>query len=289
MLRRGVHLHEDGPANPQPQRPGPTWARTSSLLRSSRPARRATGPSGWRRRPPARPTPPSRPGSGSPPPDCCTQRNVPRSVSHILWFPVERIFSTKGFMSQGARNCPFFTFTILPVLPAATSRSVWRQRKAGIWSTSATWATGAACSGVWMSVTTGSSVSSLTWASNFSPCFQPRTAKTIHRSPVSLVKGALEHRNNIQPFHGLQKAVGHLQRHAGMLQDARTGDDHGFGPAQFIQINRLHCTSARPGGRRQAFSALKALAARMNSRNRGWGCMGLDLNSGWNWQPRNQG
>ena len=29
--------------------------------------------------------------------------------------------------------------------------------------------------------------------------------------------------------------------------------------------------------------------ARINSRNKGWGFMGRDLNSGWNWHPRNQG
>ena len=29
--------------------------------------------------------------------------------------------------------------------------------------------------------------------------------------------------------------------------------------------------------------------ALMKSRNRGWGSLGVDLNSGWNWHPRNQG
>ena len=48
-------------------------------------------------------------------------------------------------MSHGAINCPFFTLTILPVLAAATSKSVWRERKAGICNTSATSATGAHC------------------------------------------------------------------------------------------------------------------------------------------------
>ena len=40
-----------------------------------------------------------------------------------------------------AIHWPFLMFTGFPVRPAATSRSVWRQRNAGIWSTSATWAT----------------------------------------------------------------------------------------------------------------------------------------------------
>ena len=50
------------------------------------------------------------------------------------------------FMSQGARNWPFLTLIARPVSAAARSRSVWRQRKAGIWSTSTTSATGAHCS-----------------------------------------------------------------------------------------------------------------------------------------------
>lgn len=43
----------------------------------------------------------------------------------------------------------------LPVRAAATRRSVWRQRKAGIWRTSTNSAAIAASSAVWMSVTTG--------------------------------------------------------------------------------------------------------------------------------------
>ena len=39
-------------------------------------------------------------------------------------------------MSHGARNWPFLTLTTRPVSAAATSRSVWRQRNAGICSTS---------------------------------------------------------------------------------------------------------------------------------------------------------
>ena len=52
--------------------------------------------------------------------------------------PVEAAFSITPFMSQGAMNWPFLTFTTLPVRAASSTRSVWRQRKAGIWSTSAT-------------------------------------------------------------------------------------------------------------------------------------------------------
>jgi hypothetical protein len=57
------------------------------------------------------------------------------------------IFWTTFVMSHGARNWPFLTFTVLPVSPAATSRSVWRDKKAGICSTSTASAAGAHWSG----------------------------------------------------------------------------------------------------------------------------------------------
>jgi hypothetical protein len=48
-------------------------------------------------------------------------------------------------------------------------------------------------------------------------------------------------------------------------------------------------------GRRPFFWAPASVAdtiifgRRMKSLKSGWGAMGRDLNSGWNWQPRNQG
>ena len=74
-------------------------------------------------------------------------------------------------MSAPDRNCAFLIFTVLPVFAAATSRSVWRQRNAGIWITSTTSPTGAACHDSWMSVR------------SFSPHFA-RTSASI-RSPFS--------------------------------------------------------------------------------------------------------
>ncbi len=45
----------------------------------------------------------------------------------------------------------------------------------------------------------------------------------------------------------------------------------------------------RYGGDLHQFFLLLVRAALMKSRNSGCGFIGLDLNSGWNWQPRNQG
>src|SRR5205807_296056 len=62
--------------------------------------------------------------------------------------PFDRILSTTFFMSPGATNWPFLTLTGLPVAAAARSRSVWRHRNAGIWSTSST---SAAIGPIWTS------------------------------------------------------------------------------------------------------------------------------------------
>ena len=56
-------------------------------------------------------------------------------------------------MAWGERNCPFLMFTVRPVCAAATSRSVCRQRKAGIWRMSTYSAAICASSAACMSVT----------------------------------------------------------------------------------------------------------------------------------------
>src|SRR4051812_37802004 len=89
-------------------------------------------------------------------------------------------------MSSGARNWPFFTFTARPVLPAARSRSVWRQRKAGICKTSATSAAGAHCDASWTSVSTGRPVSAFTLARMRRPSSSPGP-----RNDLPLVRLAL--------------------------------------------------------------------------------------------------
>ena len=106
--------------------------------------------------------------------------------------PVEAIFSTACFMSPGATNWPFFTLTARPVLPAATSRSVWRQRKAGIWSTSQASATTAQCAGSCTSVRTGRCVSSAMRRRMRVPSARPGPRKLDDRCAVRFVVGGLE-------------------------------------------------------------------------------------------------
>src|SRR5262249_3914442 len=84
-------------------------------------------------------------------------KEAPRSVRRIARLPTERTLSTMFFMSPGATNWPFLTFTGLPVFAAARMRSVWRHRKAGICSTSSTSAAGATSDTWWTSESTGRS------------------------------------------------------------------------------------------------------------------------------------
>src|SRR6516165_2485030 len=89
-------------------------------------------------------------------------------------------------MSQGARNCPFLTFTTFPVAAAASRRSVCRHRNAGICSTSTACATSAHCAASWISVRTGNLRVSRISAKIGSDCFRP-----MPRAPAALVRLAL--------------------------------------------------------------------------------------------------
>jgi hypothetical protein len=73
------------------------------------------------------------------------------------------------FTSQGARNCPFFIFTGLPVFEAERIKSVCLQRKAGICKASSTSAAGLTSSAEWTSDMTAISNLLLTSESILSP------------------------------------------------------------------------------------------------------------------------
>ena len=90
-------------------------------------------------------------------------------------------------IASGAIHCPFLMFTIAPVSPAATKRSVCRHRSAGIWMTSTTPAARRASSGVCTSVSTGTPTASRTAASMSSPASipGPRTLSPLERFALS--------------------------------------------------------------------------------------------------------
>ena len=82
--------------------------------------------------------------------------------------------------------------TTRPVLAAATSRSVCRQRNAGICRTSATSAAAAACDGSWMSVTIGTLNRALDRAEDAQALASAGSAERAARRAVGLVVRRLE-------------------------------------------------------------------------------------------------
>src|SRR6266700_3969870 len=96
---------------------------------------------------------------------------APRSVSRIFVFPVLATFSATFPMSHGDKNCPFFILMILPVFPAAISRSLCRA----------------------MYVRQDWQLQFLfDLAQNPQTLLQPGPAKRLQRRPVGLVVGGFE-------------------------------------------------------------------------------------------------
>ena len=108
-------------------------------------------------------------------------------MASTFGLPAAVTLATTFFMSQGARNWPFLMLIARPVLAAATSRSVCRDRKAGICSTSTASATRAHCSGSCTSVSTGrptlSRISAKIGIASLSPI--PRAAEAEVRFALS--------------------------------------------------------------------------------------------------------
>ena len=139
-------------------------------------------------------------------------------------------------MSHGARNWPFFTFTTRPVSAAATSRSVWRQRKAGICSTSAACAT---CRALRRLVHVGEhrdfSVSRIS-AKIGSAALEPDAARARPAGAVRLVERGLVDEPDADASRDLLQRGGHFQR---VLRGSRART----GPRSARAA--MHCRNAR--------------------------------------------
>src|ERR1700722_5610528 len=90
-------------------------------------------------------------------------------------------------MPSGCIHCPFLMLTGAPVSPAARSRSVCRQRNAGICNTSTTAAAGAHWSASWTSVSSRRPVAARTRSSAAKPSSRqgPRAAAALDRFALS--------------------------------------------------------------------------------------------------------
>ncbi len=121
-------------------------------------------------------------------------------------------------------NCPFLTLTGRPVPAAASSRSVWRARKAGIWSRSTTSAIGRAWMVSWTSVVTGRPVSALIALEGPQPFVEARAAEARPGGPVGLVERGLEDQGDAAVGADLGQPGGDPQRHAAGFHHAGAGD-----------------------------------------------------------------
>ena len=202
--------------------------------------------------------------------------------------PLAHLLHRAGHRLRRASTAPSSRSPACRCAPAATSRSVCRQRKAGIWSTSTTSAAGAACSGRWMSVSSGRPVAARTRSSAASPSSSPgpRAAPGVRR--LALSKLALKQT-------GTRRARAEPRQMLGHAQAARRPARRTQGPA--MRNGRLRerpAPSARRSRRAPAAAAparrraWRRSAAPMKPANSGCGRVGRDLSSGWNWQPMNQ-
>ena len=109
-----------------------------------------------------------------------------------------------------------------PVFAIATTRSVWRDRKAGSWIMSQTCATGAAWSGSWTSVITGTpKVCLISWKI-FRPSSRPGPRNECDRGTVGLVERGLEHVGN--------PSFAQISTYASATCSARSRDSSTFTP-----------------------------------------------------------
>src|SRR5688572_11537232 len=202
------------------------------------------------------------------------RRRSPLAWRRLLVTP--RTFSTAPRIPSGCSHCPFLMFTAFPVAPAASSRSVWRQRNAGICKTSATWATAAHWSGRCTSVSTGSPDACFTRSSARRPSSMPgpRWAPWFER--LALSKLAL---NTIPPGNFSASCASRSATFRLSVSSSRTQ-----GPAMTKSASsRKMLTSVaclREGRRRLAPLSLGAHRGRDEAREEGMRSRGAGLELG---------
>ena len=153
-------------------------------------------------------------------------------------------------MSHGETNWPFLMLMAFSVLAAATSRSVWRQRNAGICSTSTTSATRNTSTASWTSVSTGTPTVSFTFCRMRRPFAKPGPAETLERGAVRLVVRGLEDVRNLQRLGDAGDALRHLERVLFRFDHAGSGDEEELAiadgyVAEFERTSFAHDMSAR--------------------------------------------
>ena len=147
---------------------------------------------------------------------------VPRSVTKMLLFPVERLFRWHGHV-VGAKKLALLNVYRLAGAPQATRRSVWRERSAGTWSTSTT----SAAAGLFDGMDVGQHGNA--------ECFLPQRGSrgllrsqapiAAYGSPVRLVVGGLEDKGHSRVCRlCARNLLGCSQGNLPPLDDAGTAD-----------------------------------------------------------------
>ena len=173
--------------------------------------------------------------------------------------------------------------TALPVLPQATRRSVCLESSAGTWSDIDHLGRSRRLCRRMDVRKDGHAEALLHFPQDREALLDPRSPEIVDGGPVRLVVGRLEDEGETEPARNRCEA---LRRSASVASLSSITQ----GPP--MNVKGLPPDLLAPGLHfflHFAFSCLRLSAAFMNSRKSGWGLKGFDLNSGWNWHPRNQG
>ena len=104
-------------------------------------------------------------------------------------------------------------------------KSVWRARKAGVWSTSTACDTGAICGMSWTSVRTGTPSVSRDLREDAQPFVHARAAKALVRRAVGLVEARLEDEQDAELVGDSLQRLGRAELQVLAFDHARAGDE----------------------------------------------------------------
>ena len=185
--------------------------------------------------------------------------------------------------------------TGLPAEATAWMKSVWRHRKAGVCNTSTTLGD---LGHLLLGVDVGEDRHAQRLANvgqDLQALLHAGTAKRLARAAVGLVVGGLEDEGHGEIVADALELAGCVHLQLARFDHARTGDqkqrliEAGFEVAEFASVQAALARSSAGSPASATAPPALAIAARMKAENSGWPLRGVEVNSGWNWQPTNQG
>ena len=140
------------------------------------------------------------------------ERSAALGEREYIFLPASRAFSATRPISCGERNWPFFRFTILPVATAASIKSVWRQRNAGICKMSTPSPASRACASVVNVRQHRHAELRADLGERFQAGFDARPAKRLAGRAVGLVEAGLEDVKNSELPAGFDERGGDVRQ-----------------------------------------------------------------------------